>query len=259
MRHDEQLQATDSEMMMRLARVETDLRAAQARILVLEQSSQHQTQRAVVSRRVAGGLGVVVLVAALGIMRAPQGEAQAKPAKKAANKAGAAKGGHVVRAPFSVVDAQGNTILRVQDRSPEAGRGIFVFNSQSKLVVNASADEKGHGSLIARNGGSERIAGPGAGFIFDAQGNAFLGMKGPDDKMFFTVDTKGLQLSKNDAVIVNLGMGSQGGLMNLCDYSGNTMIEAGILTTNRGVVRVFPMGGPAALTIPNYIMGAKPK
>lgn len=253
MRHDEQLEATDSQMMIRLARVEADLRAAQARIVDLEQGSRRQTRRAVLSRRLAGGISAVVLVAALGISRSPNGEAQGKPAKKAANKASAAKG-LTVRGPFTVLDEEGKVVFRVRNTG-QANRGISILNRQGKVAVDIGADEKSHGFVVARNGSSGRASGPGAGFRFDDQGNAFLGMKGADDKLFFTVDTKGLQLSKKDEVIVNLGMGNQGGLMNLCDYSGNTMIEAGILDTNRGVVRVFPTGGP----IPYYIMGAKPK
>lgn len=256
MRHDEQLEATDSQMMIRLARVEADLRAAQARIVDLEQGSRRRTRRAVLSRRLAGGISAVVLVAALGITRLPNGQAQPKPAKKTANKASAAKG-LTVRGPFTVLDEEGKVILRV--RVGQTSRGITILNRQGKVAVDIGAGEHSHGFVLARNGSSGRAYGPGAGIIFDSQGNPTLGMKGADDKLFFTVDTKGLQLSKNDAVIVNLGMGNQGGLMNLCDYSGNTMIEAGILTTNRGVVRVFPMGGPVGLTIPNYIMGAKPK
>ncbi len=251
---------TSADVVQRLARLEDELRAAHAQIGTLTQWQAQEKRRVARAGRARYGLIGLGIAVAIGSLYLPMVTAKGKPSGAPAVKTAGSAKGLTVRGPLIVLDEAGKTVMRVQSASSVYSRGIFVFNPQGNIVAQATAASDGHGVLLARNGSSDNMVGPGAGIIFDDEGNAEFGMRGANGKRFIYLGTKGVQvINKSDNVVVNLRMGNRGGTMNLCDNEGNTMIEAGILATNRGVVRVFPMGGPASLTIPNYIMGAKPK
>ena len=52
------------------------------------------------------------------------------------------------------------------------------------------------------------------------------------------------------------GTNNGNGKLQLGDAAGNSLVEAGVLPGNIGVVRVYPMNGKSPIPIPNFIKGA---
>ena len=60
----------------------------------------------------------------------------------------------------------------------------------------------------------------------------------------------------SEAVAFLGGTNNGNGKLQLGDAAGNSLVEAGVLPGNIGVVRVYPMNGKSPIPIPNFIKGA---
>lgn len=242
----------NNDVARRLAHLENELRDAHARIRELARWQSDQKRRALHLQRASCGALMLCFAAALGTFYLPS--VWAKPAGKPT-----ANTGLTIRGPLVVLDSAGKIVMRVQDKSDVQSRGLVVFNAQGNAVIQATASsETGHGVLLARNG--KAAVGPGAGFVFDKSGNSLLSMEGANDKAFVNLSNKGFQLmNESETVLVNLGFDNFGGLMNLCNNDGKSVVEAGSVSPNRGLVRAYPSGGQMPIPIPNFIMGSKAK
>ncbi|MEO6058252.1 MAG: hypothetical protein ABIQ49_15620 [Gemmatimonadales bacterium] len=151
--------------------------------------------------------------------------------------------GSRVVAPFVVVDRAGKAIFSVRAEP----RGFVLATATGEDVAFASALANG-GFFKARAGGGARevvMGGTGdyGGFeVRDGAGQkrAVLALMG-DSKPIL-----GLRNDNNVSVLALTTGASGGGLLQLGDASGNSMVEAGTTAEGVGLVRAYPLGSPGA-------------
>lgn len=232
-----------NQLVQRLAAIERELETVRAKNRAL----QNRAERSIRLRLISLLLGIVCLGLVLTSFHIPtQTQAQGKGGPQVLT----------VRAPFHVVDDQGKLIMKVVAADGKSLRGVFVFNDQGLLAVQASVDKKGAGGLLARNhniGG-----GGGAGIIYDEASNEpFIGGRGPDNKIRFEMGPKGYAVHNASGIsVANLGAASDGtGRLTLGNSGGSTVFEAGTYPDGKGFARAYPIGGKMPLPVPWYIMG----
>jgi hypothetical protein len=167
--------------------------------------------------------------------------------------------GHIVHAPFHVVDKSGKPIFTVSDAVATEGigrvrvghgsgdnYGIWVTNAAGTAVAVISETKDGAGGLTAYTQEGKRSAQMhgGEGFtLFNNSNNSVASM--------------GLNAGNKDRGLLQLS-----GLLQIFDGAGQTMVEAGTSTTRGvGVVRVGPGAKcvpMATLRLPDCIMGRAP-
>jgi hypothetical protein len=209
------------------------------------------------SRWIANVFTVAGIVVAALLVRSSNPQAQAA--------------GSVVKAPFVVVDAANQPILKVQDASPEQGpRGALVLNAQGHIVAHLSVRSNGHGAVFARHG-TKGLQGPGAGMYFDDDGNGAFGMRGTDGKSIIEINRNALSIydpaslhvfnsSKHAAVTLEVSK-SGSGYFSIGDAGGEAVVEAGVaVDSGVGQVRAGPASAPKGQGIPpSFIKGWKKK
>ena len=187
-----------------------------------------------------------------------------KPAEKPDRSAGQGSSSDAgramkVTAPFEVVDAQGNTIMKVGDDDGTYGRGIYVFNNQKRPVarVGVSATDAGGVILVRDKTAAQSCY---MAMHYPASGPQFT-IKGNDGKLLLVMNQQGsVWYNNNEQPAISLGAGESGskGVFKIADESGTSVVEAGSLQGGRGIVRVFPSRGQTPLNIPQFLMGSKP-
>jgi len=168
-------------------------------------------------------------------------------------KAEQVKAGGKVMAPFEVVDAAGKMIFRVRENP----RGFELAAAAGQSVAWASALEGG-GIFKTRSSGGfpEVVMGSsgtfGAFAIRDVESRARTSLS-------LTNGKPSLELANDNHVgIVAITQGaSGGGMIQLGNAQGNSMMQAGVTAGNCGKVETYPTRPPAAVVgIPgSWIMG----
>ncbi len=182
-----------------------------------------------------------------------------KPEQPSEQSSSGGGGATKITAPFEIVDAKGNTIMRVTDDDGSSyGRGAYVFNNQKRPVahVGVSASDNG-GRILVRDKDANR--GRAVQMTYGASGPQFV-IKGDNDKMMLSIDKTGLiyyNPLENPAVSLGLGESGTRGVLKIANPDGNAVVEAGSLQDNRGVVRVFPNSRLLPNPIPSFLMGSK--
>lgn len=163
-----------------------------------------------------------------------------------------------VTAPFEVVDKQGRTIMKVQEPSSDAGRGMYIYNDQGLIAASITVL---HGSS-----GGRAVVYDGAGspsrhvqMLYGKSGPQFV-IKGDNEKMMLSADKSGLiyyNAQENPALFLGAGTHNQG-VLKILDSDGTSVVEASSLIDKRGVVRVYPAKGTIPFPIPQFLIGSKP-
>jgi len=174
-----------------------------------------------------------------------------------------------VKAPFEVVDASGRTIIRVDSSFGGTYRGIGVYDAalQGEPVAYMLASPRGNGVLRAESPSGEIVAvitateeRAAAQFGAEGQGTSATIGTTPNGRGMVEVgngttslaamvagpDDKGqIEVNSGDTNVVTLREGHSGGLLQIADNAGRTMVEAGVDRGGFGVVRAGPTSGPA--------------
>ena len=136
-----------------------------------------------------------------------------------------------LEAPLLVVDKAGNSIVEI-------------------------SDDKGSYGLTVR--------GPSGGSVFmgtsKTSGAGLVYLYGPGQKLVTNLNHEGLTAyNSSGKAVASIGLSAGGsGSMSLGNPNGDGIVEAG-MTEGRGIVRVYPLGGPPPNPIPRFIMGGKPQ
>jgi len=164
-----------------------------------------------------------------------------------------------VTAPFVVVDRAGKVVMRVAlEATDKASRGIYVFGFGSDFpVAHVGVMADGVGRLYVTNtrekraqvqilGGASDI--PATVAVFRADGNAYN-----------SLEQQGLMIRNGEGEAIGTITSQSGtGYLALSDSSGNTMMDAGTLKSQKGYVRVNPnRASTSPQGDPSVLMGGK--
>jgi hypothetical protein len=133
---------------------------------------------------------------------------------------------------------------------------LLVLDKAGNSVVEIS-DEKGSYGLTVRN--------PSGGSVFlgssKTSGAGLVHLYGPGQKLFTNLNYEGLTAyNTSGKAVASIGARPGGsGFMSLGNPNGDGLVEAGATEDGRGLVRVYPLGGPPPTVIPKFIMGGKPQ
>lgn len=184
-----------------------------------------------------------------------------------------------VKAPFEVVDANGRIIMRVDSSFGGSYRGLGIYDTatQANPVAYVLSSTKGDGILRAESpsgqvvgvitASEERVA---ALFGKEGQGGAAMIGTTPSGRgivevgngetahaaMVSRLDDRGqIQVNSGAVNVVTITEGSQGGMLQIADKGGRTMVEAGIDPGDGvGVVRAGPKSGPGYMVGPAILV-----
>jgi hypothetical protein len=236
----------------RLSLAEQEITRTRAEVGVLREHCQRLGR----ARAIASGFSLVAVAATVAALWSATTQAQG-PAPPL-----------TVRAPFNVVDAANNAIMTVQDsttatskdakgeekKGTTTNRGVHVKNGWGESVARlAILDDYGYvavrqkggqggvqGSLLANKEGIHLA-------LRSKDGTLAAVLSGePEGLQFFNASgTAVSELNKTHFLISNDG--------------GQGVVEAGMLTDGRGVVRAGPRfgGPPGGLNLPNFLVGKK--
>jgi len=148
-----------------------------------------------------------------------------------------ADGARVVRAPFVVVDGDGQSLFRVEQGSTSAGRVVVGNPEGNHIVLGAGmTDDIG---VVLYFGGANRIS-----MVANAktsnvvasvgQAKAWMGAQGNGASGWFGLS------SDQGKTLAQLWSRKGGGYLELNNGSGSKMVEAGSLETAKGYVLVNP-------------------
>lgn len=147
----------------------------------------------------------------------------------------------IVTAPFVVVDRAGKAIMRVQGEATEkASRGVYVYSAASDApLAHMGITTDGVGRIYAKNAASKRpqvqMLGPSGG------APALVLVLRDDGEGFNSLEQQGLLIRNGDGKPIGSITSQSGtGYLALSDSSGNTMVDAGTLKSQKGYVRVNP-------------------
>ena len=207
------------ELEQRLALVESDLEATRAQNRVLRQRCR---RNAFATRYLY--LSYLIAVALLvGLDPSFAGALGTTPPQRPVTR---------LEAPVTIVGKSGNSIVEI---SEDQGRyGLTVYGPKGESVFLGSSKTSGAGIV--------HVYGPGRKLL------SLLNSEG-----FTAYNSAG-----NAAAAIGARSGGSG-FMTLGTTNGDAVVEAGMTEDSRGIVRVYPLGGPPPTVIPKYIMGGKPK
>jgi hypothetical protein len=139
---------------------------------------------------------------------------------------------HRLEAPVLIMGAAGNTIAEI---SEDPGRnGLTVYGPQGGSVFLGTTKTSGAGLIQLTRAGQKAVA-------------------DISDSGFFAYNTPG-------KAVAGLGARPGGsGFLTLGNPNADGVVEAGMLKDGRGIVQVYPLGGPPPTVIPKFIMGGKPQ
>ena len=179
---------------------------------------QKQSRKTSWARKTSYSVILLGAVLAFGSIFSPQSSALNSPAQRPV---------HRLEAPVLIVGAGNNTIAEI---SEDPGRyGITVYGKKGgKIALGTSS---------LTDGGLIQLSDPG-------------------QKAIANVSERAVMFSNtNGEPAAGIGLKPSGsGFLALGNPNGDGVVEAGMLDDGRGVVRVYPLGGPAS-----FIMGGKPK
>jgi hypothetical protein len=201
----------------------------------------------------------------------PSEPAEFKKMPPAANK---------VRAPFEVVDASGRTILRVDSNLRGGHRGLGIYDAalQATPVAYVVTEPGGNGLLRAESpsgrfsaaiAAREDVAGlrvrtkdqamPAATLEVTGSGKGTVTVGDGTTQvaaMVARADSKGqIEVNSGTTNVITLTEGTIGGMLQIADKGGRTMVEAGIDPKDGvGVVRAGPRSGPGRMIGPAILV-----
>jgi hypothetical protein len=208
-----------AELERRLTFVESELAAARAQNQVLRRRCRSRTY-ATKSFYLSG---LLVFGLFVGIVLFPAGAAGAISAQRPVTR---------LEAPVIIVGKAGNAIAEI---SEDQGRyGLTINGPTGGSVFLGSSKSSGAGLII---------------------------LYAPGPKAVASINHEGfLAYNSTGKAAASLGARPGGsGFMTLGTPNGDGIVEAGMTEDNRGIVRVYPLGGPPPTVIPKYIMGGTPK
>jgi hypothetical protein len=138
-----------------------------------------------------------------------------------------------MEAPLLVVDKAGNAVAEISDA--QGMRGITVYGKQGGSVFLGTTKTTDSGLIQLESQGGKAVA-----HLDDTGFYAF----GPSGK-----------------AVIGMGATNPGGFgfLTIGNASGEGLVEAGVTDDGRGIVRVYPIGGPQPTVIPQLIKGGKGK
>jgi hypothetical protein len=151
-----------------------------------------------------------------------------------------------LRAPFTVVDSAGKTIMTVTDSGTLLRGPIKVRDQSDYPIMYLGSDGHltvGHGNTAAVTLGVTPEGGKIT--VFNKSGNYAEDMGLDSGKPYFQI------AGKSGSPAVKMEAYSQGGYFVLTDPTGHAAVEEGVTTDDIGVVRAY---GPGGL---NYLAGRK--
>jgi hypothetical protein len=151
----------------------------------------------------------------------------------------------ILEAPVEIRGKSGQTIVQIGEDKGRYGLNIYSPNGPSS--PNSPNGPSSPGSPGASLGLGFEGAGGTSGLILLKEGPNFTAKLGRD----------GLKLYKTNQPVAFLGISPGGnGELQLGNPTGASLVEAGALDSNTGVVRVYPFGA-TPIPIPTFLRGMK--
>lgn len=167
----------------------------------------------------------------------------------------------IVTAPFVVADRGGKVVMRVQegDSAGKESRGIYVYGAGSDLPLAhlGVLVKEGAGRLYVTNAKAGR---PQIQAIAETDTPAAVVVFRADGKNGYnSLEQQGLMIRNGEGQAIGSITSQSGtGYLALNDSSGNTMMDAGTLKSQKGYVRVNPYrASTSPQGDPSVLMGGK--
>lgn len=226
------------ELERRLTFVESELAAERAEN---RQLRRHRAKRTYTTRSIylTGLLGVALFA---GLALSPFGVASSAAGQRPVTR---------LEAPVLIVGKSGNAIAEF---SEDPGRyGLTVNGPTGGSTLIGSTKPTGEGTI--------RLFAPGQKLIGQINQTGFQVFDPATDQSVAVMDKEGFfAFNSAGKAAASLGARAGGsGYLTLATPNGDGIVEAGMTQDNRGIVRVYPLGGPPPTVIPKFIMGGKPK
>ena len=205
----------------------TELERTQSELRAL----RRQRQQVNLAKRMTYLAGFVVLALMISGTLVPRSIAQQEVARSTT----------ILDAPVEIRGKSGETIVKIDDDKGTYGLHVYSPNVPSSPNSPNGPSSPGASVHLGFEGGGT------SGLILLKEGPNFTAKLGRD----------GLRLYKTNQPVAYLGISAGGnGELQLGNPAGASLVEAGALDSNTGVVRVYPFGA-TPLPIPTFLKGMK--
>jgi hypothetical protein len=192
---------------------------------------QRQHRQVNLAKRMTYLAGFVVLALMIGGTLAPRSIAQQEVPRPTT----------ILEAPVEIRGKSGQTIVKIDDDKGTYGLHVYSPNVPSSTNSPNGPSSPGASVHLGFEGGGT------SGLILLKEGPNFTAKLGRD----------GLRLYKTNQAVAYLGISPGGnGELQLGNPAGASLVEAGALDSNTGVVRVYPFGA-TPIPIPTFLRGMK--